>query len=111
MFSIRNMPEYVLDLEQLSGPQNDLLSRRINRLKNTCGCMAAWLGMLIAFLLLGAGWLYTDDWLSLSSAMAVPVFAGFIFILTLAAKALAVGSARVRLIWLAFSTIRLAEQS
>lgn len=52
MPSLRQLPEYILDIPELTGMQNDRFSRQLNHHLHACGCIAARWMVVIACLVL-----------------------------------------------------------
>ncbi len=44
----RAASEYILDIPELTGAENDRISARINRYRHTCGCITAGVGVAVA---------------------------------------------------------------
>ncbi len=106
MASVRNTPEYVLDLQELTGQENEALSRQINQLKNVCGCLVAWLCLMVSCLLLAGHYLFSESRSPELNIQILIFYPAIMLSATLVGKALTVAWARLRLLWLADRIIR-----
>lgn len=104
--SVRHLPEYILDIPELTGRQNDAISLRINHNKQTCGCRAARACVIVACLALllehmAGGRFFAGLGFGLLAIDAAIVISAFFI-----GKLTAMAYARARLIRLAASTVQ-----
>lgn len=109
--SVLHMPDYILDIPELTGQQNDAISRKINNKIKTCGCFVARLFLMFACCMLSIdflidGYVFLDGGL-INVIMSVAIFAGSVMTF----RALVILLARVLLIQLTNKTIQQALQA
>ncbi len=109
--SVLHMPDYILDIPELTGQQNDEISRKINNKIKTCGCFVTRLFLMIASCMLSIDFLIGGYFFLVGGLIDIvirmAVFVGSVMIF----RALVVLLARVLLIQLTNKTIQQALQA
>lgn len=109
--SVLYMPDYILDISELTGQQNDAISRKINNKIKTCGCFIAKFIVIAACSALIISYLTTGYFLPGIGLGMIIIGAGAVISVAMISRVLIILLARIQLIHLTNKTIRQALQA